>query len=327
MRKAHLTAASLLKPARGIFVADEYVQAMLAGWRSAPSGLTLTRYVELVLTTPGIGHWLSGIVLTQDTLEKCRPLLRRDGGMDELRSVQVGVRADPEPTRSRTDDNPGVESLAVGERLSANREAGVTFAEFRANLSPASVARGRAHIDAASLARGAAVSQDVDVLPLITVAMPDLASQSASVTRAVTTNALTALFEQLGEHEVDTSALLIRMNMVMPGDRHPVQTPGSDVARATLDVISQTVPRNVPGVVFLSGGQPVDQAAANLSAIRDLATRQGEPWKFTFAFARPLVPLDVDEWGSGSDRAEQQRSLLASWRRVVEPMSPAASSG
>lgn len=327
MNKTHLTAASLLRPARGIFVADEYVEALLARPRGSAAGTTLARYVELVLATPGVDHWLSGIVLTQDTLDECRPVLTPRTGMDELRSLQVGVRMDPGLTRLDADMGSGGGLETARQQLKANHDGGVTFTEWRANLSPADVQHGQAHIDAAALARGAAAAQAEDVLPLITVAMPDLASHSVNVTRAVTTNALTSLFEQLARSDVDTSAVLLRMNMVVPGDRHPVQGKANDVATATLDVISQVVPRDVPGVVFLSGGRPVDQVVANLAAIRELAQQQGEPWKFTFAFARPLVPVDVEDWGPDSDQAAQQKALLASWQAIMRPMSPAGASG
>jgi len=184
------------------------------------------------------------------------------------------------------------------------------------------VVKGEAHIDAEALARGAAASQSEEILPLVTVAMPDLVSHSPAVTQAVTGNALAALFGEMRRFDVDISALLLRVNMVVAGEGNTQQTTSDEVARATLSVISENVPAEVPGIAFLSGGQPIRQACANLSAITTLAGVGSEPWRLTFGFTRALVSSSLEAWGGDSENVPAaQRELLESCRQAGQAVS------
>ncbi|MDQ6934125.1 MAG: fructose-bisphosphate aldolase [Actinomycetota bacterium] len=310
------TATALLTTGKGIFVADEYVGAMLEREASGTPGKTLAGYVDLVLATPGVENWLSGVLMTADTFAQAG----REAAARQ-QAVQIGVRMDVELTRG----DAGDDSDQARSQLADHAAAGATFVEWRANLDPADVERGSSHVDAMALARGAALSQSEEILPLLTIAMPDLSSHSAAVTQAVTGNALNALFAELTRLAVDTSRVLLRINMIMAGDSHSVTTAPADVARATLTVITASVPNDVPGVVFLSGGQPLDRAYANLSAISSLAREQGHPWRFTFAFARSLVEGSVHSWCNGADEAQLQHELIESWRAASQRPSSSVS--
>lgn len=325
MGKAHQTAQSLLEPGTGILVADEYVDTMIE--RLMPADRTgarpsAGRYVDLVLGAPGLETWISSILLTGDTFAGLKPsrLLRRHS--ESVQPMAFGVRMDAGRTRVVAGDGPMEGLDDVRRELADQHAAGAVFAEWRANLSPLDVAKGDAHIDAEALARGAAVSQSQDVLPLVTIAMPDLASHSAAVTQAVTGNALAELFTQMQRFEVDTSALLLRVNMVVAGDPGSQQTTSDDVAHATLKVISNNVPTDVPGIAFLSGGQTIDTACANLSAITTLNRASQAPWRLTFAFTRALVTSSLEVWqGDSANGAAAQRELLQSCRQAGQAVS------
>lgn len=315
------TATALLAPGKGIFVADEYVGAMLEAGAPGSPGKTLAEYVDLVLATPGVERWLSGVLMTADTFALSGERVAARQQSLGPKAVQLGVRMDTELARGKAGDD----SDQARSQLAAHSAAGATFVEWRANLDPADVETGRSHVDATALARGAALSQPEEVLPLLTIAMPDLSSHSAAVTQAVTGNALNALFAELARLEVDTSRMLLRINMIMAGDSHSVTTAPADVARATLTVVTASVPNDVPGVVFLSGGQPLDRAYANLSAISSLAREHGHPWGFTFAFARSLVEGSVQSWCNGADEAQVQHELIESWRAASQRPSSSVS--
>jgi len=226
---------------------------------------------------------------------------------------------------SGQDPSGGVDD--VRRQLADSRTAGAVFAEWRANLSPLDVPHGEAHIDAEALERGAAVTQSEGVLPLVTVAMPDLVSHSAAVTQAVTGNALTALFTQMQVLEVDTSALLVRMNMVVAGEASQQAVPDG-VARATLKVIADSVPADVPGIAFLSGGQPIDQACVNLSALATTRVARDVPWRLTFAFTRALVTSSLEAWrGESENVTDAQRVLVQSCRQAGRAVSPSVAAG
>lgn len=295
------TAHDLLAPGRGILVADEYVARTLDRARPGRGeGCGAHDYLGVALDTWGLESYLTGVLLTREAFEateRQRALRQyRDGAPPLLH----GVRMDP-----------------AGDRAPA----GADFTEWRANLDPLTVGRGSAHVDATALARGAARSQAEGVLPMVTIAMPDLASHSVGVTRAVTANALRVLFDELDRRAVALDALVLRTNMIVPGDRHGHRPGAAETALSTVTLLEEVVPAEVAGIAFLSGGQDADRAATNLAAVRDLARERRAPWRITFAFTRALVRESVATWAcDGTLDAETQRELVRSCRQAAQAL-------
>jgi fructose-bisphosphate aldolase class I len=180
--------------------------------------------------------------------------------------------------------------------------------------------------DASALAVGAAASQSVGLLPVVTVAMPDLATHSLAVTEAVTANALRALFAELERYDVELGTLIVRLNMVVAGERHARRTTPGEAAAATLRVLAENVPPEVAGVAFLSGGLRIGRAAANLSAIAAEARHRGLPHRLTFAFGRALAEAAVQAWQGGSGNLPVvQRELVQSCRTAAQALTPSLS--
>ena len=58
-----------------------------------------------------------------------------------------------------------------------------------------------------------------------------------------------------------------------------------------------TVPSAVPGMVFLSGGQPDHEATVNLDAINRYAASCRAPWELSFSYGRGLQASPLKAWG------------------------------
>lgn len=94
--------------------------------------------------------------------------------------------------------------------------------------------------------------------------------------------------------------------MVVPGTASGENRSPEEVARATVDTLLATVPPRTAGVAFLSGGQPPEQATANLAAMQ----RFEAPWPLTFSFGRALVDPALQAWrGAAGQVAAGQRAL------------------
>ncbi len=189
---------------------------------------------------------------------------------------------------------------------------GASFVEWRENLSPLDVPRGGVHVGVEALARGAAEAQAEGILPVLTIAMPDLGASSIQVNQAVTTNALLALRDEIDRAGVNPRHLLLRINMVVPGISNPVTADSEEVARRTVGLLEKGVPAETPGVLLLSGGQPLDQACMYLEAV---ASDPGHPWRVTFAFSRSLIAAAASAWVQDG---EWERILLQSCRRASQ---------
>ena len=110
------------------------------------------------------------------------------------------------------------------------------------------------------------------------------------------------LFEKLKNADVDLSKLLLKTSMVLPGKESGVTAEPLEVANATLRTLKNSVPIEVPGIVFLSGGQTPDEATNNLNEIVKL--KEDAPWELSFSFARALQGEAMEIWGGKDENVK-----------------------
>ncbi|GBE10369.1 fructose-bisphosphate aldolase class 1 [bacterium BMS3Bbin12] len=295
------TIAQMVQPGKGILAADESLPTI--GKRFAAVGVDNTEenrrgYRALMCGAPGIGEFLSGVILFEETLEQTTddgtPLpvvLARQG-------VVPGVKVDkgkgPLPGAPGDRITYGLDGLA--ERLVRYREQGARFAKWREvypvgerNPTPLGV-----EANAEMLARYAAVCQQEGFVPIVEPEVlidgDHTLERCAEVSEAV----LHAVFHALHRHRVTLEYLVLKPSMVIPGKEHPQKASPEQVAEATVRVLRRTVPAAVPGINFLSGGQGPEEATANLNAMN--AAFPGRPWELSFSFARALQEPVMAAW-------------------------------
>ena len=125
---------------------------------------------------------------------------------------------------------------------------------------------------------------------------------------AVTGIILKALFEALKKKEVQLNATILKVNMVLAGKKFKTQATAEEVGDWTAKVLRRYVPKELAGVVFLSGGQTPEQATENLQAV----TNNGPfPWPVTFSFARALQGPALEVWkGDNKNYPEAKEAFL-----------------
>jgi fructose-bisphosphate aldolase class I len=108
--------------------------------------------------------------------------------------------------------------------------------------------------------------------------------------------------------------------MIVSGVGHEEQAGPAEVARATLQILTATVPPVVPGIAFLSGRQSNERARANLAAINaQAAADDTAPWRQTFSFGRALVEDALRTWRGVADNTEDaQRKLTDNCQRASQ---------
>ena len=109
--------------------------------------------------------------------------------------------------------------------------------------------------------------------------------------------------------------------MVLSGHESGRMDTPEEVANDTVDVLMNNVPANVPGIVFLSGGQTPDQATENLRAISKVAKEKGAPWPLTFSYARALQEEALEIWAGKDENIPAAReAFLARLKKVSEAL-------
>ena len=82
-----------------------------------------------------------------------------------------------------------------------------------------------------------------------------------------------------------------------------------EVAQMTVDCLTQHVPHDLLGIVFLSGGQSDEDATAHLNLMNKMDVEH--PWQLSYSYGRALQSEALRKWaGSESDSdAACQRAL------------------
>jgi len=114
--------------------------------------------------------------------------------------------------------------------------------------------------------------------------------------RSATTRSLITVFEELNAQNVDLEGIVLKPNMVISGSDAPNRASAAEVARQTIDCFLETVPKNVPGIAFLSGGQGDEESVVNLDEINKIANTEDLPWELTYSYGRGLQAAPLAAW-------------------------------
>ncbi|MFI5337846.1 MAG: class I fructose-bisphosphate aldolase [Opitutales bacterium] len=307
------TVAALLGPGRGILAADESFPTI--GKRFQALGIPSTEanrlaWRELLCTTPGLGEWISGVILFDETIRQ-KPGAVSIPEILVRQAILPGIKVDmgtiPLPGFAGEKITQGLDGLR--ERLAGYRELGARFTKWRAVFAPDEGRPTQAGLDAnvRALALFAALSQEAGLVPIVEPEVLMDGNHTLARCVEVTTAVLQAVFAALFEHRVGLEEMLLKTGLVLPGRECPQQVEAEEVAGVTLRCLRRVVPAAVPGIVFLSGGQSDVVATARLNAICGAG---GAPWQLSFSFGRALQDAALATWrGSPAHRAAAQAAL------------------
>ena len=79
------------------------------------------------------------------------------------------------------------------------------------------------------------------------------------------------------------------------------------MAVKTVKCLKSTVPPELPGIAFLSGGQTDEEASAHLDAINRI---DGSPWALTFSYGRALQQTAMQIWAGEDQNIEAAQKAI-----------------
>jgi len=294
------TIARLLAPGKGILAADESTGTITRRFQALgiPSTPDTRRdYRQMLFTAPGIAEHLGGVILYDETIRQQaadgRPLREVLAAQGIVPGIKVDTGAMELALHPGERITEGLDGLRG--RLSEYYGLGARFAKWRAviaigeGLPTPFCLQANAH----AMARYAALCQEAALVPIVEPEVLMDGAHTLSRCEEVTTATLAATFAALREHGVLLEGLLLKPNMVLPGQDAADQASAAAVAEATLRTLRRTVPAAVPGVVFLSGGQTPERATEHLSLMNRAG---GAPWALSFSFARALQGPAMEAW-------------------------------
>ena len=315
MTNLRATAAAMVAPGKGILAVDESVATAskrLDGVGIASTAESRRAYREMLLTTPGLANYVSGVILFDETLRQTTsdgvpfPDYLCDHGV--LPGIKVDTGAKPLAGHPGETVTEGLDGLR--ERVAEYADLGASFAKWRAVISIGDGRPSRACVsaNAHALARYAALCQEGGLVPIVEPEVLIDGDHTMDTCETVTTDVLRAVFAALAEQGVDLEAMVLKPNMVVPGKGSGQAELVTAVAAATVRCLRASVPAAVPGVAFLSGGQTAEMATAHLHAMNRLGPH---PWQLTFSYGRALQDPALAAWATdGGTTVESGQAAL-----------------
>lgn len=318
------TAKALVAPGKGILAADESTKTIQKrlekiGVQSAPE--TNLAYRSMLFTTPGIEQYISGVILYDETIRQSIDGISVPKYL-ESRGILPGIKVDQGAVEMVNCPGEKITNGLDGlkERLVEYKNMGAKFAKWRAVITigegiPTDVC---IEANAEALAEYASLCQEVDIVPIVEPEVLMDGGHDLARCKEVTTKTLKIVFEKLKAHRVALDGIFLKPNMIISGKDSAVKAGPQEISKATIETFLEVVPAEVPGIVFLSGGQTPDEATENLAAISAI----GGPWKLSYSYGRALQGEALEIWaGKDENIPAAQKAFLERAQKVSEARS------
>lgn len=309
------TIADMVAEGKGILAADESLPTIAKRFKAVNVESTEENrraYRSLLLTTPGLGEFISGVILFEETLGQKtadgKPLPQAAAEQGVVPGIKVDKGTIPLVNAPGDLVTQGLDGLA--DRLTGYKEQGARFAKWRevypiAGHNPTMLG---IKTNAEVLARYAAVCQSLGIVPIVEPEV--LLDGDHTIDRCfeVTEAVQHAVFHALHRHRVELEHIILKPSMVLPGKDTPKKASPEEIAEKTLAQLRRTVPAAVPSINFLSGGQTPEEATANLNAINAMAGNA--PWQLSFSYARALQDPVMKTWQGKTENVQAAQQAL-----------------
>ena len=302
------TANDMVAKGKGILAADESTPTCTKRFDSIgieSTEINRNKYRDLLFTTSGMEEYISGVILfdetlRQNTIEDGIPFVKYLQSKNVIPGIKVDIGAKPLALHSNEKVTAGLDGLS--QRLEEYYNLGARFAKWRAvikigNGIPTDVC---IQVNAHALARYAAICQEASIVPIVEPEVLMDGNHTIETCHDVSEKSFKKVFQELVIQGIHLEGMVLKPNMVVSGIDCIDQAGVEEVADRTVECLKTTVPGDVPGCAFLSGGQSSEDATAHLNKINE---KYGDtlPWNLTFSYGRALQSSALQIW-SGEDQ-------------------------
>lgn len=314
-QQLRVTARKLVAKGKGILAADESsgtIEKRFAAIKLASTEKSRYAWRNLLFTTPGMEQFISGVILYDETLRQgLGKVLTKKGVIPGIKVDKGAKDMALFPGEVVTE---GLDGLR--ERLAEYVSLGAKFAKWRAVITIGKGIPTQECIDANAhaLARYASLCQEVGLVPIVEPEVLMDGTHTIGKCEQVTEVTLKAVFAELKKYRIDLAGMLLKPNMVVAGSECRTQAGAKQVAKTTLRLFRKVVSKQVPGCVFLSGGQSPDEATEILNEMNKLGK---QPWELSFSYGRALQQEALQAWvGKAANIKTAQQAFYDRARKV-----------
>ena len=303
-------AKQMVADGKGILAADESsgtIKKRFDNIKVESSETTRMNYRRILFESKeAMENYISGVILFDETIRQCNKdgeklvdIIKKSGSLPGIK-VDMGAKI-----LAKMNNETVTEGLdGLRERLNEYSSLGAKFAKWRAviaideyNPSPLCI-----NVNSHALARYASLCQEAGIVPIVEPEVLMDGSHDIQKCYDVTKETLLKVFDDLIAHKVDLKGICLKPNMIIGGTKASNKSSSKEIAEMTVRCFKESVPTEVPGIVFLSGGQSETDATENLNEINKI---ENTPWKLSFSYGRALQSSALGVWRGKSENEIQ----------------------
>ena len=314
MSELNKIALKIISNGKGILAADESNGTMTkrleaVNVKSTPENRLSFR--EILFSSDGMKDCIGGVILYDETINQISSTGKSIPDLISSSGAVPGIKVD---TGAKDLANSPKEKITEGldglrDRLKKYYDLGARFTKWRAVYSisekyPTELAiSSNAH----ALARYSALVQESGMVPIVEPEVLMDGNHSAEVCLNKTSEVIKKCFEELILHKVDLSGIILKPNMILPGSLSENKISSEEVSIKTLECLKNSVPNEVPGIAFLSGGQSEIEATENLNLINK---NNNTNFIMTYSYGRALQQSALKVWSNDIKNVEATQTTF-----------------
>jgi len=314
MSELNNIALKILENGKGILAADESTGTMtkrLDGVNvpSTPENRLLFR--ETLFRASSMTNCIGGVILYDETIKqesskknKIPELISKMGSAPGIK-VDTGAKV-----LAGSPDEKITEGLdGLRERLKEYNSLGAKFTKWRAvyNISRSYPSKLSVHSNAHALARYSSLVQECNMVPIVEPEVLMDGEHTAKECFEKTSEVIKKCFEELILFKVDLKGIILKPNMILAGNKSKDKISNEEVAKLTLECLKNSVPQEVPGIAFLSGGQSEIEATENLNLINKYNNTN---FIISFSYGRALQQSALKFWSKDIQNIEGTQKVF-----------------
>ena len=307
-------AVEILSNGKGILAADESTATMTKRLesvkvQSTPENRLLFR--ETLFSASGMTDYIGGVILYDETIKQITSKKIKIPELISSMGSAPGIKVDTgakvlagSPNEKITE---GLDGLR--ERLKEYYKLGAKFTKWRGVYSISKEYPSKLSIqsNAHALARYSALVQECNMVPIVEPEVLMDGEHSAKECYEKTSEVIKKCFEELILHKVDLKGIILKPNMILAGNKCKDKISNEEVAKLTLKCLKDSVPSEVPGIAFLSGGQSEIEATENLNLINKY---NDTSFIMSYSYGRALQQSALKFWSQDTKNIEGTQKIF-----------------
>ena len=317
MTEINKIALRILSDGKGILAADESNGTMTKRLDSVNVPSTSENrllFRKTLFTAESMVNCIGGVILYDETInqssifeisEKKIPDLILDTGAIPGIKVDTGAKILANSPEEKITE--GLDGLR--ERLKKYYQLGARFTKWRGvyNIGEKYPSKLSINSNAHALARYSALVQECGMVPIVEPEVLMDGNHSAQDCLIKTSEVIQKCFEELIVHKIDLTGIILKPNMILAGNKSQNKISNQEVASKTLECLKKSVPSEVPGIAFLSGGQSEVEATENLNLINK---NNNTNFIMTYSFGRALQQSALKFWSKDIKNIEGTQKVF-----------------